>query len=215
MSHLSRKKFVIGAIICAAFFLLSLWLTDPSLAAAPGRFVNGASAWKPIGPPGGNFNRLAVNARNPREAFALTSSSQLFRTTNGGQSWSLVAFFDSSYSNGVALDPFDAGVIYLPVFRNIQISKDHGATWTAHFLGMSCQADGPISVHPLDPKLIYASGRTIYNKKPQKRCMALFISKDGGTTWSVSDISPTGSDGSNEQPGRLCLGFQRKQIRHL
>lgn len=72
------------------------------------------SQWTNIGPEGGSVGWLAVDPQNPANVYALTCAGGVFKTGNGGASWSPMAGFPAigCNPNSLVVDPISAGTLY-------------------------------------------------------------------------------------------------------
>ena len=169
------------------------------------------SVWAPIGPSplhagidvNGQVTSIAVNPNNPRVIYIGTAWGGVWRTQNGGTSWT--PLFDHAPSLGIgepaaiAIDPVDTSVIYAGTsnregsqFSGAQTqpgaglfkSTDGGASWIQ--LGSSYPSSGPsnasiffsqsinvVIVDPSDNKIVYLASN-----------FGLFRSTDGGLNWT-------------------------------
>ncbi len=97
-------------------------------------------------------NDLAVHPKNHNVVYAATAKGGLFKTTDGGKSWSAVGAFPGSDVRSVAVDPVDprtvyAGLQYGGVFR----SPDDGKTWHRMAAGINeNQMVWALAVDPVD-----------------------------------------------------------------
>lgn len=150
----------------------------------PGRVyktVDGGNTWTVVdSPASGTVSQLAVDAQNPQNVYAVWASVAARRSTDGGATWSDVAFPGNSIAS-LAADPAASGTVY--AFSNfvfgggmgtsispyLWYSTDAGATWTrvsspAPFLNGGMLIDA--SVKP----------SIVYNGIASR-------SDDGGATW--------------------------------
>ncbi|MFQ5636748.1 MAG: WD40/YVTN/BNR-like repeat-containing protein, partial [bacterium] len=104
------------------------------------------------------------------------ASANLYRTTTGGTSWSLL-FAAGALSSSIRAAASDNQTIYASGFGAIYRTTDGGATWTDITSGLSSVAITSIAVHPNDPQLLYVgmSGWSAGNH--------VFKSFDAGDTW--------------------------------
>lgn len=166
----------------------------------------GGSSWLPIGPNGiiqgtaisnGRVSAIAVNPNNPNLIYQGSSGGGLWRTTNGGSSWS--PLYDQQVSLGigestaVAVDPSNTNTIYVGtsgrfvqnISRGILKSVDGGASWIvlgSDFpMGNSGNADAlfagrainAIIVDPTNPNTLYLAASN-----------GLYRSIDAGRNWT-------------------------------
>ena len=117
--------------------------------------------------PGLQVNALAIDPLVPTTAYA-GAIGGLFKTTDGGASWSRVLAFQI-YT--VALDP----VVPLTVYaggNGAHKSVDGGATWTQINQGLGGGRLRSLAVDPQTPTTLYAG------------MQGLFKSVDGGSNWA-------------------------------
>ena len=149
-------------------------------------------AWTNLGP--GNFagrtRSFLIDPRNPNIMYAGATAGGVFKSTDGGASWSSVTDGFSVLSIGaLAMDPSNPNVIYAGTGESyaghlgngIFKSADAGVTWT--LLGKPAAAGAfnyiqRLVVSPANPSHLYAATRA-----------GLYLSKDGGATWSSSLIA--------------------------
>lgn len=143
--------------------------------------ADGGATWTPVtvdaGTAGADLGGL--DCANPNDCIAAAADgSQLFRTSNGGTSWSSV----SPSSNGV----FDVG--YASAARVIAVggggatvvSDDNGATWSAVSGGIDGRFWGLRAQSPTTAFIFGANG-------------ALARTTDGGTSWTRLGVSTSGN----------------------
>jgi photosystem II stability/assembly factor-like uncharacterized protein len=105
--------------------------------------TDGAQNWQAVNKglspsrPAGSFYHVGSMAIDPREPTTLYvgtySAPGLFKTTNGGRSWSAIGPAGQGYVLALALDPTDADTIYAGMFAGAKAFKstDGGRTWSA------------------------------------------------------------------------------------
>jgi hypothetical protein len=143
--------------------------------------TNAGSTWTNIGtalPTGTGFSEapLVINANtylvNTNTSWG-GGTPGIYRTTNGGTSWSQVSSQDAYEAPLVTA----SGIIYWPITDGTLLkSTDFGVTWTS--VGSNLQTGNPVRPIELPDGSIVAVGNA-----------TLVISKDGGGTWS--NLGPT------------------------
>jgi hypothetical protein len=143
--------------------------------------TNAGSTWTNIGtalPSGTGFSEapLVINANtylvNTNTSWGGVTPG-IYRTTNGGTSWSQVSSQDAYEAPLVTA----SGIIYWPITVGTLLkSTDFGLTWTS--VGSTFQTGNPVRPIELPDGSIVAVGNA-----------TLVISKDGGGTWS--NLGPT------------------------
>jgi len=155
--------------------------------------LNGA--WEFLGPGniGGRTRALLVDPHDPQVMYAGAVSGGVWKTTNGGASWSTVTdLLPNIAVNSLAFDPADSRVIYagtgegyfredirgtaLPIRGNgIFVTRDAGATWQQlpSTNGEDFYFVNDLAVSNHDSRRVYAATRK-----------GVFRSLDGGATWT-------------------------------
>jgi photosystem II stability/assembly factor-like uncharacterized protein len=151
-------------------------------------------SWRSIGPAnmGGRVSEIALVPGQAHTVFVGTATGGLFKTDNGGTTWSPV-FDDQPVASigSVAVAPSDSQIIYVGTGegngRNssswgngIYKSLDGGASFT--HTGLEDSRDIPrLAIHPRDPNLVYAAVMGHLWDASKER--GLYRTTDGGKTW--------------------------------
>jgi photosystem II stability/assembly factor-like uncharacterized protein len=138
-----------------------------------------AGGWYPVGPYAG-AGTLASSPSEPRMLYAADELAGLFKSTNGGSSWTLVtlpATVERLYA--VAVDPQNAAKVYIATLAGMYYSSDGGASWTASAQAVdSPVVTGPvIAVDPTDSATVYVG--TYFH--------GVYKSTDGGGSWQPAN----------------------------
>src|SRR5262245_33970675 len=96
-----------------------------------------AAEWRPLGPFGGTASFVVAVPHAPRTFLAATRNALLFRTADGGDSWTSLPFPPQLRAtlNVLSADPHTPGVYLagltsdLPQFSGMLRSMDSGITW--------------------------------------------------------------------------------------
>jgi photosystem II stability/assembly factor-like uncharacterized protein len=128
---------------------------------------------------------LAYDARH-RIMYAGTMRQGLFKTSlhsdpiasESRLDWTPVgAPFQKQWIRLITLDPSDPSVIYVvAIGGGLYKSTDQGASWHEINTGLPTKAVTGLAIDPTNPQLLYVGLQ--YSD-------GLFISRDGGTTWSL------------------------------
>jgi photosystem II stability/assembly factor-like uncharacterized protein len=153
-----------------------------------------ALKWRSVGPArGGRSIAVAGHADRPLEYYFGATGGGLWKTVNGGTTWSAVSdkFFKTSSVGAVAVAPSNPDVVYAGMGEvqlrgniiqgdGIYKSSDAGKTW-AHAGLEKTMAIGRIRVHPKNPDMVWVAALgNPYTPNPER---GIFRSKDGGKTW--------------------------------
>ncbi len=152
-----------------------------------------ALKWREIGPfRGGRSVAVAGSATRPYEYYMGTTGGGVFKTTDGGMTWSPVtdAHFGGSIG-GIGVSSSNPDIVYVgtgehTIRGNVSLgdgmfkSTDAGKTWKAIGLGDSHQISR-VRVHPTDPNIVYVAVQGHVWGPNRER--GVFKTTDGGATW--------------------------------
>ena len=165
--------------------------------------VDGGTTWADVrssGLPGLDIHGFAVDPGNPRRLYAAIAGHGLYRSTNGGSSFSSVSSEVGGNVMALAILP-GKRILAGDMQQGLVASGDGGASWTEI---LRAQVMG-LAVNPRDPKRVLATGAGVA------------LSTDGGHSWrSVLDL-PGGAGpvaGSKSDPKlAYAVGFNRTLYR--
>jgi photosystem II stability/assembly factor-like uncharacterized protein len=156
----------------------------------------GAAIWQSIGPEGGPIAAMQPAGNDKNDILALTGGyggpSFVYRTRNGGSSWTRSAKIDDGLSDLVRV-PSDPSTVYALASDRFYRSRDGGKTWTSVPFDSRFYSFGEIAIDPRTPRRVFVSGS--YKYKSYNTCLAVYLSNDGGSTWNVNQVFPTASTG--------------------
>jgi len=154
-------------------------------------------AFRQIGPanPGGRIDDIAVVESDPRIMYAGTAAGGVFKTVNGGVTWTPVTdHLPVSTVGDIAIAPSDPSIVYLGMGEannrqssswgnGVYKSMDAGKTWT--HLGLDeTHHIGRVVVHPTNPDVVYvAAGGHLWGPNKER---GVYKSVDGGATWQLA-----------------------------
>jgi len=141
----------------------------------------------------GQVNALAVDPRNPSVVYLGADGGGVWKTTDGGQTWTPLTGNQPSLQIGaLALDPSNPDIVYAGtsvsnyLFGNLGAgilrSSDGGATWT--------QLPGPLPTGPGFQAVIWSlavspsDGNILLAVDSSATGAAVYRSSDGGNTWN-------------------------------
>ena len=190
--------------------LKSVWIdaialdpTDPSTVWAGGignsgsgpglfRSTDEGNSWSPAGGPQGpaGVSALAIDPDHPSTMYA--GSSAVFRTDDGGQSWTQSAPGPSSLLNVLALDPASSARVWAGSGSGLFRSDDGARTWEPASVaqGIYC-----LLFNDRHPDTIYAGSYWDVS--------ADYYGVEGGSTWVSQDHGETFTRGAWEFPSPI------------
>ncbi|MFY9885404.1 MAG: hypothetical protein WAK15_11595, partial [Candidatus Cybelea sp.] len=167
--------------------------------------------WTPIfdREPTGSIGALAVAPSNPQIVYAgsgeglqrpdLAVGDGIYKSTDGGTTWTHLGLRDGQQIASMAVDPSDANRLFVAVLghpygpnaeRGIYRSLDGGATFQRVLYVNENVGGFDVVLDPNDPKVVYA---TLWAARQapweigasfEMAGSGIFKSTDGGTTWS-------------------------------
>jgi photosystem II stability/assembly factor-like uncharacterized protein len=161
--------------------------------------ADGGRTWidvRPSGLPGLDIHGFAVDPRNPKTLYAAIAGQGLYRSRDGGRSFSIVSQQVGGNVMALAVMP-DGRILAGDMGQGLLESRDGGASWKPR---LRAQLMG-LAVDPSDPKRVLATGAGIA------------LSTNGGRTWrSVLDLpngaGPVAWSRSNPELA-YAVGFDR------
>jgi photosystem II stability/assembly factor-like uncharacterized protein len=150
---------------------------DPRTVWAAGHLVlakstDGGRTWtdvQPDGLPSLDVHGFAADPRNPRRLWAAIAGQGLFRSTNGGGSFSLVSRDVGPGVMALAVAP-DGRVLAGDMAQGLLVSRDEGRAWTNVF-GEGLMG---LAINPRNPKRVVATSES-----------GIFLSTNGGAGWRL------------------------------
>jgi photosystem II stability/assembly factor-like uncharacterized protein len=155
-----------------------------------------AVPFRNIGPanPGGRIDDIAVVESDPRIMYVGTAAGGVFKTVNGGITWTPVTDrLPNSSVGDIAIAPSDPSIVYIGMGEannrqssswgnGVYKSMDAGKTWT--HLGLEeTRHIGRIVVHPTNPDIVYvAGGGHLWGPNKER---GVYKSSDGGKNWQL------------------------------
>jgi hypothetical protein len=148
----------------------------------------------------GRIADIATNPGHPSEFWIAAASGGVWKTVNGGTTFTPVFDKEGSYSIGcVTIDPRNPAVVWVGTGENnsqrsvsfgdgVYKTTDGGAHWKNMGLGSS-EHIGRIAIDPRNSDVVYVAAQGPLWRDGGDR--GLYKTTDGGATWKkVLDISP-------------------------
>lgn len=133
--------------------------------------VDGGATWEYLLAPDGSRIGVLKPLGSPLRLYAVTSSSELFESTDAGTTWTRVGAVPWEPSD-IAATSSGLSTVYAAYGRGgLRRTDDGGATWTSCGETMALEVD-QVVVHPTRPETVYAVGNRY-----------LSVSTDGCTTF--------------------------------
>jgi photosystem II stability/assembly factor-like uncharacterized protein len=167
--------------------------------------TDGGKTWQDVSPPGLPYldvHGFGADPRNADTLYAAIAGNGLYRSTNGGDSFSLVTKEVGSDVFALAVTR-DGRILAGDTRRGLLTSSDGGRTWST---AISSPVIG-IAVNPKRPQLILASGQITQ------------LSTDGGHHWKLVLALNQGTGPVAWSPSApataYLVGFDRKLYRSI
>jgi photosystem II stability/assembly factor-like uncharacterized protein len=170
--------------------------------------VNAGTTWTPVFDDEGSYSIgcVALDPTNPNVVWVGTGENNsqrsvsfgdgVYKSLDGGGSWSRVGLEDSGHIGGIAIDPRDSKTVFVAALgplwssggeRGLYKTVDAGATWERILHISDDTGINEVHLDPRDPDVIYASAYqrrrhvwTLINGGPES---GVHKSTDGGATW--------------------------------
>lgn len=183
--------------------------------------------WKPIfdDQPTGSIGDIAVAQSNPNVIYVgsgeglqrpdLSTGNGIYKSTDGGKSWTHLGLRDAQQIGGLAVDPTNENRVFVAALghpfgpnpeRGVYRSLDGGKTFERVLYKNENVGAIQVTLDPNNPQIVYAdmwAGRYApWEASFNGPGSGLYKSTDGGTTWKEIDNGfPT------EAQGRGRIGF--------
>lgn len=172
------------------------------------RSASTTPAWSFVGPVGaptfsgaGRINCVRFDGTNTNVIYAGAPAGGLWKTTNGGQSWTCLTDFQARIGcSDVAIDPTNPNILYLGTGDNdggdtysigLLKSTDGGITWSSTgltFAPSQTRRIARVLIDPTNTNIVYVAASN-----------GIFKTTDAGTTWL--QVSQFGAKDMEMKPG--------------
>ena len=124
--------------------------------------IDGGAHWFPLATLPNASLSLAIHPTNPDVVYAATGSG-LFKTLDGGQSWSALTSGLTRLPEVIRIDPVSPSSVYVGTDSGgIFKSTDEGQNWMQANSGLSIAFVKTIAIDPNAPAILYAGGTGIF-----------------------------------------------------
>jgi photosystem II stability/assembly factor-like uncharacterized protein len=160
---------MVGRVLLISFLVL-VGISNPQLASA------GVNVWSGNGPEGGTINALVLDPVTPATVYAATAGGGVFKSVNGGGSWSAVnTGLDHRMVYSLAIDPVTPEILYAgTALGGVYKSIDSGESWSPASSGLAAMFIQSLALDPAAPTTLYAGTSS-----------GVFKSVDSGGNWSA------------------------------
>lgn len=184
--------------------------------------------FRDIGPAvmGGRIDDIEAVPSDPRIIYAATAAGGIFKSVNGGTSWTPIFDDEAIPTIGdIAIAPSDPSIIWAGTGESnnrqssswgggIYKSVDAGKTWQ-HMGLTETHHIGRVLIHPTNPDVVYvaATGK-LWGPNPER---GVYKTTDGGKTWTLvlkvdADTGATDIAMDPESPGTIYAAmYQRRR----
>src|SRR5437016_8787981 len=140
--------------LVSRWVLLGALLVTSSMTA-----MGGINSWTSIGPDGGFIMALAIDPVTPATLYAGTYRGGVFKSTDGGESWSAVnTGLPDLNVFSLAIDPQTPTTLYVGIERaGVFKSTNGGGSWSAVNTGLDPTIQvSALAIDPQTPATLYA-----------------------------------------------------------
>src|SRR5437667_179650 len=144
----------------------------------------GINVWTTNGPEGGSINALAMDPQVPATLYAGANGGGVFKSTDGGGSWSAVnTGLTSTFVRALAIDPQASTTLYAGTNNGVFKSTDGAGTWSPANNGLANLSVNALAIDPQTPTTLYVGA--------PGNPGGVFKSTDGGGSWSLASTGLT------------------------
>ncbi len=197
--------------------------------------TDGGQQWEPVfdGQLFGTIAHIALAPNDPNTVYVATGDPNiggyyyigdgLYRSTDGGATWTHLGLADQRILSKIVIDPSDPDRLYVGAMgnpsardqqRGVYCSTDGGQTWTQSLFVDIDAGIIDLVMDPFDPQTLYAASwnrfRTTYESYVDGDDARIWKTTDGGQTWNmlqgglpIADLGRIGLAVSERTPGLL------------
>ncbi len=131
---------------------------------------------------GHSVQSMAVDPTDGSNLYAGAFDGGVYRSTDGGETWSLGSGLTSSFFFGIVVDRVSPATVYAAGSGTVYKSTDHGANWIPTAGSFSFLY--ALAISPSVPSTLYAGGFSDFS---------IARSSDGGDSWTVINNGLSGT----------------------
>ncbi len=133
---------------------------------------------------GGDGGYVLFDPTNPKIVYTEYVNGAIQKSVDGGKNWNQIFNQTGYWLTPYVMDPQNDNVLYTATSK-VYKSTDGGSNWTAISADLESSSDlvTTMSISPVEDTVIYA-GISGYRGGDTPNSNYLFVTKDGGTTWT-------------------------------
>lgn len=179
-----RRYFIITILILSALFVITgCYSGGPAKQQKADTGGGDTAIWQQTSGPVGaeTIYALAIATANNNIVYAGTDKSGVFKTTDGGISWTAIGLMNMKVSS-LAVDPTDSQTVYAAIeWGGVYKTTNGGASWTAMNLSSTNSNVCSLAIAPSNSQIVYAG--ITYG--------GVYKTTDGGMSWSQTSMTVT------------------------
>jgi photosystem II stability/assembly factor-like uncharacterized protein len=149
------------------------------------RSTDRGATWERAGtgiPVHAKIQSVSVDPTDARTVLAGKSEGEIYRTAEGGDTWTEVRPRDESGTRALARDPSNPQTVYAGLEgAGVSKSLDGGLTWTEMNSGLTLRGVLTLAIDPMQPQTLFAgTGESLSGKA------VIYRTDDGAAHWSAS-----------------------------
>ena len=158
------------------------------------RSMDAGLTWAPFGPPIGYVDSIVGDPTNPLVAYSLSQQYGLYKTINGGTTWTPSNFgMPANYISSLIVDPTNPSILYAGnynagVFRSV----DGGASWSSRTNNLRNAHIACMALDPGAPDTVVVG--TQFGGDGLGFGGGLFMTTDAGASWRDINRGIVGSE---------------------
>jgi photosystem II stability/assembly factor-like uncharacterized protein len=141
--------------------------------------VDQGQSWAPLVFFGDQVTAVAFDVATAPNTIYAETLGHLYVSRDAGATWSQTG----PGGDALAVDPNNSGTVYAGTNNGVLVSTDYGGTWAA--TGPGPQMVHAILLDPTTPGALYAASSALLGQG------RVFVSNNGGTSWSEYIVEPT------------------------